>query len=96
MKCFAVMPAAKAATFSNAAWIVLESGNVLLAQDADDYTSFSLSAQAAGGTVMPSIYNPIALTTTQLAALAPITLASGATVLTLAAAVAALNPLLGL
>lgn len=95
MNCYGIVPSALATRFNPAAWLTLASGDVLLMQDAD-YSTFCSAVVAAGGTNLPMFYDPSALTPAQIAAVAPISLAPGATMLELASAAAALNPLLSL
>lgn len=95
MKCYAIVPAANAAKFPSAHWITLTSGSVLLVQNAD-YSLFSDAVEKSSGTLLPMFYDSTALTTSQISALAPISLSAGATVLQLAAAAAAINPLMSL
>lgn len=93
MKCFAIIPSTAAASFPAAAWISLTSGAVLLTQDSD-YASFSDAVTTAAGTLLPIFYDPTPLTAAELTALAPLSLPSGANMLSLAKAAALLNPLL--
>jgi hypothetical protein len=95
MKCYAIVPAEAALLFSQATWITLSSGSVLLVQDAD-YSSFTSAVATAGGSTLPMFYDPTALTDAQRASVAPIALPSGAAMLQLAGAAASLNPLLSL